>query len=126
MSLADVSLVRRNAAHVIWILGRQVVVKVMKCLPHFTCVLLIDTKDNGLGEAVGLPHEIREIACDGICASTQRDHSFEVLGLVFVVRNLPSVAIELLFAWTPASCIPLRYDAVDAVRREESILYSLP
>ena len=62
---------------------------------------------------------------DGLRTRAKRNHALEIPSLVFVIRNSTPIPVAILLAWPPASSVPLRDDAVDAVGREESVLNSL-
>ena len=125
MAAADVAFVGGDAADIIGILRDEVGVEIDQRLAHLAGVFLIDAKDDGLGEAVGLLEEIGEVPGDGLRAGAKRDDALEILGLVFIVRDLPAVAVEFVLARPPAGGIPLGDDAMHAVRREEAVVDAL-
>ena len=125
VAAADVALVGGDAAHVVGILRHKVGVEVDQRLPHFDGVFLIDAKDDGLGEAVGLLEEVRQVAGDGLRAGAQGDDALEILGLVFIVGDRAAVAVELVLARPPAGGVPLGDDAMHAVGREKAVVDAL-
>src|SRR5262245_51062164 len=62
---------------------------------------------------------------DSLCAGAQGDTSFEIAGGINLVGNLPPVTVEVLLARAPARGVPLRHDAVDAIRCEETVINAL-
>src|SRR6266545_3330683 len=62
---------------------------------------------------------------DGLGAGAQRDHTLEVLRLVFIIGDRAAIAVELVAVRAPAGGIPLRDDAVNTVGREEAVLDAL-
>ncbi len=122
----DVAFVGGDAAHIVGILPDEVGIEIGNATPHFVGVFLIDAKDDGFGEAVGLLEELGQVAGDGFRPGTQRDRLLEILGLVFIVRDGAAVAVQFILARPPAGRVPLADDPVDAVGGEETILDSLP
>jgi hypothetical protein len=57
---------------------------------------------------------------------SQRDHAFEVFGLVFIVRYRSSEAIKLVPARTPSGSVPGGNYPVDTVWSEKTVVDSLP
>ena len=126
MADSDVSLIRRHPADIIRILRHQIRIQVVKSAAHLIDVLLVYAKDDGLGIAIGIPHELRQMACDGLRACPQGDDSLEILGLVLPVWNLVAEAILHSLRRPPARSIHIGHNAMDPVRRQESVLNSLP
>jgi hypothetical protein len=89
-------------------------------------VFLIDAEYDCLREAVRFLQEIGKMSRDGVRAGSQRHHSFEIFGLVLIVRNRSSEAIQLVSAGTPSGCVPCRDYPVNPVWREEAVIYALP
>ena len=93
--------------------------------PHFVGVFLIDAEDDGFGKAVGLFQEVGEMAGNRTCPGSQGNDALEVLRAVFLVRDGTAVAVQFIFAGSPARRIPFADDPVDAVRSKETILDAL-
>ena len=89
-------------------------------------MFLVHAEDDGLGEAVRLLEEFREVPGDGLGARLQRDDALEILGAVFVVGDLPAVSVNFALARPPASRIDGGDDAVDPVRRKKAVIDALP
>lgn len=121
MATADIPLVCRYTADVVWGLRHQVGVQIGQRLPHLARVFLIDAEHDRFGKAILLFHKIGEVLRNRLRAGAQSDHTLEVLGQVLIVRDRSSVPIELVLAWAPAGCIPLSDHPVHAVRREEPV-----
>jgi hypothetical protein len=62
---------------------------------------------------------------DRVRASAEGNDTLEILGLVFVVRNWPSEAIDFVSAWPPPRSVPLRDNPMNTVGRKESIVDAL-
>jgi hypothetical protein len=121
VALADVALVGGDAADVVRMVADEVGIQVVEGGAHFRGVFLIDAEDDGFREAVGLVHEVGEVAGDDLGAGAQQDDAFEIGGVVFVVRDRAAVAVEFVPGRPPARGVPLGDDAVDAVGRKEAI-----
>src|SRR5207249_12201781 len=109
-------------AHIIGVLSIQIRSEIVERLPQFLRMLLIHTEYYRLSETIRLAHEICQVLGDRLIASPQSDDSLEVLRPVLLIRNLPSVPIELALVGSPADCISSRENPVDLVGSEESIL----
>ena len=72
--------------------------QVAQSAAHLVGVFLIDAEDDGLGEAVGLLEEIRQVPGDGLGARPQGNDPFEILGLVFLVGDFSAVAVQIVLA----------------------------
>lgn len=125
MAAPDEAFLGRDATDVVRILPDEIGVQVVQRVAHLVRVLLIYAEDDSLGEAVGLFQEIGQVASDGLRAGTQGHHPLEILGLVLVVRDRSSVAVEIARAGAPAGGVVGRDNPVDAVGREETIVYAL-
>ena len=64
MTATDVAFVGGDATNVIGILSCKVAVEIVQRLSHFGGVLLIDTEDDCLSEAIRFLHEIGEMSHD--------------------------------------------------------------
>ena len=126
MAYSNIALIRCHPADVIRILRHQIRIQVVKSAAHLIGVLLVYAKDDGLGIAIGIPHELRQMACDGLSTRPQSDDPLEILGLVLAVWNLVAEAILHALRRPPARSIHIRDNAMDPVRRQESVLNSLP
>src|SRR5262249_47401737 len=93
---------------------------------HLARMLLVDTEDHGLGEAVILLQVFGQMLGDRLGAGAQGDDALEVLGLIFVVRNCAAVAVEIVFPGPPAGRVPFRNDPVNTVWGEKPVLDPLP
>ena len=87
---------------------------------------MVHTEHNCLCKAIGAFKKVSKVTGDGCCAGPERNNALKIYRLIFVVRNRPTISIELVTSWTPAPCICARYNAMNAVRREESVFNSLP
>src|SRR5665213_1864744 len=65
------------------------------------------------------------MAGDRLCTCAQFYHTFEIVCAVLLVRNCSAITIQFGLARPPASCVPLCYDAMDAIWGEEAIFDSL-
>src|SRR5438034_4139162 len=122
----NVAFISGDAADVVRIFSYKIAVKIVQCLSHLGSVLLIDAEDDCFSKAIGLLHELGEMSRDRFRASTQRNDSLKILCLIFVVRNLATVSIKIVFARTPTGGIPFGDYTVNAIRREKSIVDALP
>src|SRR5690606_30280105 len=82
--------------------------------------------DDGLGKAVSIPHELRQVAGNGLRACPQSNDSLEILGLILAIRNLIAEAVFLSLAGPPACCVNVCDDAMHSVWSEKSVFNSLP
>ena len=74
MAPADVAFVGGDAAHVVGMLSStRSAFRLLSSPPHLVGVFLVHAEDDGLGEAVGLLEEIREVPRDGLGARSQRE-----------------------------------------------------
>src|SRR5689334_17196530 len=89
-------------------------------------MFLINTKDNRLCKPVRLLKKLREVSSDGLCASAKCYAALEVSGPIHFVWNFPAVPIEIVLARAPSGGIPLCHNTVNAIRREETVVNSLP
>ena len=89
-------------------------------------MLLIHAKDNGLGEAVGLFQEIRQVPRDSLGAGAQCHPALKIGGRINFVGNFPAVAVQVILAGAPTGGVPLRDDAVYPVRGQEAVVNALP
>src|SRR5258707_7878651 len=64
--------------------------------------------------------------CDRLRSGAKCDGSLEILGLIFIIRDWPSEAVNLIPTRSPARSVPLSDDPMDAVGRKESIVDALP
>lgn len=118
---ADIALVRRHPAGIVRMPLHQVSVQVGQCTAHFQGVFLIDTKNDGLGEAVGVFEKIGQMAGDGLGTLAQGDDALEVLGGIFPVGNRPAIAVQLARTRTPADRVVVGNDPVHPVGREKAV-----
>src|SRR5581483_8649049 len=89
------------------------------------CVLLVHTKNDGFGKSIGLFEKVSQVLRNRLGACAQGDDTFEISGLVFVVRNLAPVAVNFILARSPTRCVPLGEYTVDAVGRKKAVVYAL-
>lgn len=89
---------------------------------HFIRVLLIDTKNDGLGELVSAFHEVAQVAGEGLGSGTQCDDPFKVLGLILAVRDLPPIAIHLALAGPPACRIHIRDYSMHPIGSQKTVI----
>ena len=126
MAAADVAFVGRDAADVVGILRDKIGVEIVQRLAHLAGVFLIHAEHDRLGEAIGLLQKLGEMPGDRLGAGAQRNDPLEILGLVFVVGDLPAVAVEFVLARPPAGGVPVGDDAMHAVGRQEAVVDALP
>ena len=107
-------------------MANEIGVQIVERGAHLGGVVLVHTKDDGLGEAIGLFQEIGEMPRDGLGAGTQRHAALEIGGGVNLVGYLPPVTVEVVLAGPPASGVPLRDDAMHAIWRKEAVIDPLP
>ncbi len=93
MRTADIALIGRHATNVVGMILDQVGVQGRERPPHFKRVFLVDAEDDGLGEAVGLRHEAREVFRDGLRSCTKRHDPLEVARGIFGIRDFPTVTV---------------------------------
>src|SRR5437867_953805 len=115
-----------DTADVIGELLDEIGVQVVQRGAHFRSVFLVHAKDNGLCEAVGLFQEIGEVLRDGFSPFEQGDFPLEIRRAIDSIRDATTVAVQVFRAWTPARCVPLRHNPMDAVGRQEAIVNALP
>src|SRR5215210_3065523 len=125
MPPAYLSFVRRHPAHVVRVLPPYIRVQVLPRPAHPVALPLVPTEDYRLGEPVRALEEVGQVTSDSFRAGTQRDHPFEVPGVVILVRDLAPEAIQLALARAPPGCVHARHYPVDAVRRQETVLDAL-
>ncbi len=117
----DVALVGGDTADVVGVLAGEVAVEVGQRAAHLVGVRLIDAEDDRLGEAVGLLEEAGQVAGDRLGAGAQGDDPLEVLGVVLLVGDGLTEAVELTPGGAPAGGVVGGDDAVDAVGGEEAV-----
>jgi hypothetical protein len=69
--------------------------------------------------------KISQMPGDGLRACAQGDAALKIASGINLVRNLASVAVEVVLAGPPAGGIPLRDDAMHAIRRKEAVVNAL-
>ena len=126
MAASDVAFVGGDAADVIGELLDEVGVQVVERGSHLRRVFLVHAKDDGFGKSVGFLEKIGEMPGDGFSAFEQCDLPLKIRRAVEFVRDATAVAVNVFLAGPPAGGIPLRNDAVDAIRREETVVNALP
>src|ERR1700683_2410816 len=89
-------------------------------------MFLVHAKNDRLGEAVGRLEELGQVMRNRFRARAQRNHLLKILGLIFVVGNCAAEPVKFIPAWSPAGGVPLRDDAMNAVRRKETVVDTLP
>lgn len=90
-------------------------------LPHLKRVLLVDAEDDGLGEAVGLGHEAREMSRNCLRSRPQRHDPLEVPRGVFGVGDFTPISIKFTPRRSPSGSVVVRDDAMDAIRGQEAV-----
>ena len=71
MHLADFTLVRNHAHHIVWIAAGQVSIEVVERFAHIVRVFLVYAEDDGLAIAVGLYQVIGQVSGDGLGATQE-------------------------------------------------------
>lgn len=66
-----------------------------------------------------------EMTGNGLGAGAKCNGTFKIVGLIFFIRDRPTIAVEFILAGTPACGIPIGDDAMNAIRREETIVNTL-
>ena len=99
----------------------QIRVQRRKCVAHLERVFLVHAEDDGLGEAVRLLEEVRQVPRDGLGACAERYHPLEVPGAILRVGDLPSVPVDLPLGGPPSGRVVVGDDAVDSVGGEEAV-----
>jgi len=122
MATPNISLIGRDAANIVRKLANQVRVQIVQGASHLVGMLLVHTKNDGLGEAVALGKKSSQMMGDSLGSGSKSDDAFEVLGLILVVGNLAAETVEITLAGAPPSGIPTADDAVDSIRSEETVL----
>ena len=125
MRQADGALVSGNTANVVRVLFDQIAIQVEQFLSQFGGVLLIDAEHQGFGVAVSAFQQVGEMTRHCPRARTQRDDALEILGQVFLVGHFTAIAVQFILAGPPAGGIHRGDDAVNPVRRQESVLDAL-
>ena len=121
MGRADIALVRSHPADIVRMPLHQVCVQIGQCTAHFQGVFLIDTKNDGLGEAVGVFEKIGQMAGYGLGTLAQGDNTLEALGGIFPVGNHPAIAVHLAATRSPADRVVGGNDPVHPVGREKAV-----
>ena len=125
MASTDVSFIGGHAANVIGKLLHEIGIQIVERRFHFKRMFLIHAEDDGLGKAVGFLEEVCQMPRNRQGTRAQGNHALEVFGLVFVVGNLAPIAVNFVFARSPARCVPLGDDTVDAVGRKKTVINAL-
>jgi hypothetical protein len=84
----------------------QISIEIIEPLSHVSGMLLVHAKHDGLGEAIRLLHEIRQVAGYRLRPRAECDDALKVLGMIFVVRNCAAITIKIALAWTPSRRVP--------------------
>ena len=98
MAPANVPFIGGHPADIIRILLHQVGIQVVQGPAHLIGVFLIHAEDDGLGKAVGLLEEVGEVPGDGLGAGPQGDDALEILGVIFLIGDLPAIAVQFSLA----------------------------
>src|SRR5919112_2690538 len=125
MPPTDVSLIGRHPAYVFGVLAYEVRVEVAQRPSHLVGVLLVYAENYRLGEAVGAFQEVGQVARYRFRARAQRHCLLEVLGVVVLVGDLASEAVELALARAPSGGVHARYYPMYPVRCQETVLDAL-
>src|SRR5262249_12013318 len=113
---AYVTLIRDDSNDIIWMVLREIGVMIIQRAAHLVCVFLIYTKNNGLREAVILPHELGDVFCNCLSPCLQHQQPIELWCAIDRVGNLPTVSVSFAFGWSPSCGINGRDDTVNAIR----------
>jgi len=95
VTTAYIAFVGSYTTDVIRRLSDKVGIQINERLTHFAGVLLVNAKDDGLGVAIRLFHEFRQVPSNCVGSRAQRNGTLEVFGLIFIVGNSPTITIEV-------------------------------
>ncbi len=93
MTAPNLPLIGRDTAYVVWILRHEVGIEINKRLAHLARMLLINTKDDGLREAVGRFEKLRQVVCNRFRSRAESNNALEVFRLIFIVWDRAAVAV---------------------------------
>src|SRR5262245_51187798 len=88
-------------------------------------MLLVDTKHDGLSEAVSLLEKVSQMSGHRLRPGTKGNATFKIRGLVFLIGNGATVSVKIILARPPSGGIPLCNDTVHAIRRKKPVINAL-
>ncbi len=125
MCLTDGSLIGGDLDHVVRVGFDQIVVLVDQCGPHSLGVILIDTEDDGFGQAICLLEIVSQVLGRGLGAVEESYHPLEIVGIIEFRRDFLAIEIQGPLLWGVPVGVGTQHHPADSIGSEIAVLDTL-